>query len=131
LCPLIPGCRVYRESVGCGHPARLAGGGSLSAQGWPEKEVYNALADHDRWLTGVDIPHRSGAGTSAREADRAIELVESKNGTFFDTGDTVLNANGRELLTVLAEQLSSVPNSISIGGHTDSLPYANDKGYGN
>jgi len=60
-----------------------------------------------------------------------IELLESKNGTFFDTGGTVLNANGRELLTVLAQQLSSAPNSISIEGHTDSLPYANDAGYGN
>jgi chemotaxis protein MotB len=60
-----------------------------------------------------------------------IELLESKNGTFFDTGGTALNANGRELLTVLAQQLSRVPNSISIEGHTDSLPYANDAGYGN
>src|SRR5271170_5609620 len=60
-----------------------------------------------------------------------IELLESKNGTFFDTGGTVLNGNGRELLTMLAQQLSSVPNSISIEGHTDSLPYANDAGYGN
>jgi len=60
-----------------------------------------------------------------------IELLESKNGTFFDTGGTVLNANGRELLTVLAQQLSSAPNSISIEGHTDSLPYANDADYGN
>ncbi len=62
----------------------------LSAQGWPEKEIYNALADHYRWLTGVDIPRRSGAGASAREADRAIELLESKNGTLFDTRGTVL-----------------------------------------
>ncbi len=60
-----------------------------------------------------------------------IELLESKNGTFFDTGGTVLNANGRDLLTMLAQQLSTVPNSISIEGHTDSLPYANDAGYGN
>jgi flagellar motor protein MotB len=36
-----------------------------------------------------------------------------------------------EQAPLLAEQLSSVPNSISIEGHTDSLPYANDKGYGN
>jgi chemotaxis protein MotB len=32
---------------------------------------------------------------------------------------------------MLAQQLSSVPNSISIEGHTDSLPYVNDAGYGN
>jgi chemotaxis protein MotB len=60
-----------------------------------------------------------------------IELLESKNGTFFETGSTALNENGRELLTMLAQQLGSVPNSLSIEGHTDSQPYANDAGYGN
>jgi chemotaxis protein MotB len=60
-----------------------------------------------------------------------IELLESKNGTFFDTGSTTLNQNGRELLTMLAQQLKGVPNSISIEGHTDSQPYANDADYGN
>lgn len=42
--------------------------GVLSAQGWPEKEVYDALADHYQRLTGVDIPRRSGAGASAKDA---------------------------------------------------------------
>jgi chemotaxis protein MotB len=60
-----------------------------------------------------------------------IELLESKNGTFFDTGSTTLNENGRELLTMLAGQLKDVPNHVSIEGHTDSQPYANDAGYGN
>ncbi len=60
-----------------------------------------------------------------------IELLETKNGTFFETGSTVLNANGRELLTTLAQQLSGVPNHLSIEGHTDSQPYADESGYGN
>jgi chemotaxis protein MotB len=60
-----------------------------------------------------------------------IELLESKNGTFFDTGSTALNENGRELLTMLAGQLKDVPNNVSIEGHTDSQPYANDADYGN
>jgi chemotaxis protein MotB len=60
-----------------------------------------------------------------------IELLESKNGTFFDTGSTALNENGREMLTMLAGQLKDVPNNVSIEGHTDSQPYANDADYGN
>jgi chemotaxis protein MotB len=60
-----------------------------------------------------------------------IELLESKNGTFFDTGSTTLNENGRELLAMLADQLKDVPNHVSIEGHTDSQPYANDADYGN
>jgi hypothetical protein len=42
--------------------------GILTARGWPEKEIYDALAVHYQQLTGIDIPHRSGAGASAREA---------------------------------------------------------------
>lgn len=60
-----------------------------------------------------------------------IELIESKNGTFFDTGSTEPNQHGRELLTVLAHELGGVPNHLSIEGHTDSLPYADDASYGN
>ena len=42
--------------------------GVLIARGWSEKEVYDALADHYRRLTGVDVPRRSTTGTSAKEA---------------------------------------------------------------
>src|ERR1700744_6073107 len=51
-----------------------------------------------------------------------IELLESKNGTFFDSGSANLNSNGREILGMLAKQLESVPNRLSIEGHTDSQP---------
>jgi chemotaxis protein MotB len=60
-----------------------------------------------------------------------IELLESKNGTFFDTGSATLNETGRQFLAMLAGQLKDVPNNISIEGHTDSQPYANDAAYSN
>jgi len=60
-----------------------------------------------------------------------IELLETKDGTFFDTGSTKLNQNGRELLEMLAGQLGGIPNRISIEGHTDAQPYASSDGYGN
>jgi chemotaxis protein MotB len=60
-----------------------------------------------------------------------IELLETKDGTFFDTGSATLNQNGRELLEMLAGQLGGVPNRISIEGHTDAQPYASKDGYGN
>lgn len=40
----------------------------LTAQGWPEKEVYAALAEHYEQVTGVAVPKRAIAGTSAKEA---------------------------------------------------------------
>ncbi len=60
-----------------------------------------------------------------------IELLESSTNTFFDSGSTTLNDNGKQLLTLLAHQLGTLPNKISMEGHTDSKPFADDHGYGN
>ncbi len=60
-----------------------------------------------------------------------IELLETRDGTFFDTGSARLNQNGQELLEMLAGQLGGMPNRISIEGHTDAQPYASKDGYGN
>ncbi len=60
-----------------------------------------------------------------------IELLETKDGTFFDTGSATLNQHGRELLKMLAGQLGGIPNRLSIEGHTDAQPYASSDGYGN
>lgn len=42
--------------------------GILVARGWPEKEVYEALAEHYERLTGVEIPRRGGAAVAAKDA---------------------------------------------------------------
>jgi chemotaxis protein MotB len=60
-----------------------------------------------------------------------IELSESAAGTFFDSGSPKLNADGRELLVTLAQELGKLPNKISIEGHTDSQPYVPTASYGN
>ena len=60
-----------------------------------------------------------------------IELLESEKGTFFDSGSSLLNENGRELLVMLAQQLGQLPNRVSIEGHTDAKPYADKVNYTN
>jgi chemotaxis protein MotB len=60
-----------------------------------------------------------------------IELMESASGTFFDSGSSKLNADGRDLLITLAQELGKLPNKISIEGHTDSKPYATSGNYSN
>ncbi len=60
-----------------------------------------------------------------------IELLETKDGTFFNSGSATLNGNGRELLQMIARQLGDLPNKVSIEGHTDAAPYASKDGYGN
>jgi chemotaxis protein MotB len=60
-----------------------------------------------------------------------IELLESASGTFFGSGSTVPNQDGKELLVLLAAELGKLPNKLSIEGHTDSKPYTGARGYGN
>jgi len=60
-----------------------------------------------------------------------IEMLETKDGTFFDSGSTELNGSGQELLVTLARQLAQLPNKISIEGHTDSRPFTGRRDYGN
>lgn len=42
--------------------------GLLAAQGWREKDAYRALGTHIRSTLGIDVPHRSGSGASAKDA---------------------------------------------------------------
>ncbi len=60
-----------------------------------------------------------------------IELMEGASGTFFESGNPVPTATGREFLVTLAQQLGKLPNKISIEGHTDAKPFAKTGNYGN
>jgi chemotaxis protein MotB len=60
-----------------------------------------------------------------------IELLESAKGTFFESGSSRLNENGKEMLVLLAQDLSSVPNHVSIEGHTNAKPYGERANYSN
>jgi hypothetical protein len=42
--------------------------GMLTTRGWPEKDVYEALAAQYERLTGVEIPRRGSGGTAAKDA---------------------------------------------------------------
>ena len=53
-----------------------------------------------------------------------IELSESASGTFFDSGSAKLKGDGSEMLITLAQELGTLPNKLSIEGHTDSQPYS-------
>ena len=60
-----------------------------------------------------------------------IELLEDKNGTFYQSGSAHLSDSGQQLLTLLGTELKTLPNNLLIEGHTDATPYSNDANYGN
>jgi chemotaxis protein MotB len=60
-----------------------------------------------------------------------IELLETKNGTFYESGSAHLSASGQTLLTLLATELKTLPNNLLIEGHTDATQYSTDANYSN
>jgi chemotaxis protein MotB len=60
-----------------------------------------------------------------------IELLEDKNGTFYQSGSAKLSPSGQELLALLARELKTLPNQLQIEGHTDAAQYSNDANYSN
>jgi chemotaxis protein MotB len=60
-----------------------------------------------------------------------IELIEDKNGTFYQSGSAQLSQNGQELLSLLAAELKTLPNQLLLEGHTDAAQYSHDANYSN
>ena len=60
-----------------------------------------------------------------------IELLEGKNGTFYEIGSARLSKSGQDLLALLAGELKTLPNALLIEGHTDATPYSSDASYSN
>ncbi|HEY0795267.1 MAG TPA: flagellar motor protein MotB [Acidisarcina sp.] len=60
-----------------------------------------------------------------------IELIEDPRGTFFELGSPKPTPILQELLLVLAQKVGELPNKLSLEGHTDSQPFADERVYGN
>jgi chemotaxis protein MotB len=60
-----------------------------------------------------------------------IELLEAEKGAFFASGVAVPNEDGKEILTMLAQEVGKLPNTVSIEGHTDAKPFSENANYGN
>ncbi len=60
-----------------------------------------------------------------------IQIVDAQNRAMFDTGSTELKDYTREILTELAKYLNTVPNHVSLSGHTDNRPFVGRRGYSN
>ena len=60
-----------------------------------------------------------------------IQIVDSQNRPMFGVGSAKLKGYTVAILRNLAPYLASVPNRISITGHTDATPYPGARGYTN
>jgi chemotaxis protein MotB len=63
-----------------------------------------------------------------------IQIVDAQNRPMFDSGSAVVKPYMRELLQEIGSVLAEVPNRLTLEGHTDAQPFADDRsgmGYGN
>jgi len=88
------------------------------------QQAVKQMADFEKLKSHIEM-------TVTTEGLR-IELSESANGTFFDSGSAQLKDDGSQMLITLAQELGKLPNKLSIEGHTDSQPYSSASAtYGN
>ena len=52
-----------------------------------------------------------------------VELMETEQGLFFETGRPEPSVNGERMLVLLAGELARLKNHVVIEGHTDARPY--------
>jgi chemotaxis protein MotB len=57
-----------------------------------------------------------------------IQIVDQQNRPMFDSGSAHLKPYTEQILTELARYLNTVPNRLSLTGHTDAAPYAGASG---
>jgi chemotaxis protein MotB len=60
-----------------------------------------------------------------------IQIVDDQNRPMFDSGNAQVKDYTDKILRELTPYLNSVPNRISLTGHTDSTPYAGHNGHTN
>jgi chemotaxis protein MotB len=72
-------------------------------------------------FSGLDIK-----GISVAEGQQGITLRISDN-LLFDSGQAILTAQGREVLSRLRDVLETFDGDISVEGHTDSIPIATSR----
>jgi len=60
-----------------------------------------------------------------------IQLVDKDGRSMFPRGGSNMQEETRLLLHKIAEVVSQLPNRVAITGHTDSVPFRADNGYGN
>ena len=87
------------------------------------QEAAKLLPNFDKFGKQVEI-------TAAPDGLR-IELLEDDGGTFFELGSAQPTQVMNEFLTSVSKELGKVPNTISVEGHTDAVPYSGDSAYSN
>ena len=115
------------EKLGSGQ----AGSGSGLAVGRDDMEglathIKDSMKQMSQFETLKDQVEMTVTGTGLR-----IELLETEQGMFFQSGSATPSQQGREVLSLIVAELNKLPNSVALEGHTDSKPFRGATSYTN
>lgn len=92
------------------------------------RDTLHALIQTDPRLSNF----KSNLRISLTEDGLLIQIIDSQDRPMFKLGSKELEPYMIDILRALAPTLNTLPNRISLTGHTDSLPYAKGEvGYSN
>lgn len=78
------------------------------------------------------LPFRNQLHLDLTREGLRIQIVDDQNRPMFDSGSAVLKNYAKSILHELVALLKSVPNRLSVAGHTDAVQYTRGtRGYGN
>ncbi len=112
--------------------AHAGSGEALAVSANDIERLKQSLEEALRKLPGFQSFSQNVQFTVTGEGLR-IELLEKDGGLFFETGSPHPTGNGQRLFDLLAAQISGLPNTIAIEGHTDSRGFRSQtlNAYGN
>ena len=64
-------------------------------------------------------------------AGMRLQIADAEKSSMFPSGSAQMLPHTKELLNKILQAIQTLPNDIAILGHTDSVPYHGDDGYGN
>jgi len=116
----------FKGQIGSG-AAGVGDGLSITKDDMPnlQKKLEKALKEMPKFQEVKDQIKFTVTGEGLR-----IELLETENGMFFNSGSSAPSAHGKELLEKIAAELGKMPNTILVEGHTDAKPFTSS-GYTN
>ncbi len=99
-----------------------------------EQKAFEAVAEELRQAI-QDVPELAQLSKSliidqTLEGLR-IQLVDQEGYSMFPRGSAVMADRTKQLIDLVAKAVSSLPNNLSLSGHTDSTPYLSNSGYSN
>ncbi|OWU83180.1 chemotaxis protein MotB [Oceanicola sp. 22II-s10i] len=60
-----------------------------------------------------------------------IQIVDKDGRSMFDTGSSRIEERTRQLLRIVGEAILDMEHTLTVSGHTDSVPYSKSGGYSN